>query len=69
MPDHTLLLLQDLKNANNTFKKTSKALEKEKEKLQELEATPDKLAAEVKALEKKLKILEVSSNNYSSPRS
>ncbi len=48
-----------MKNAINTFKKTGKALEKEREKLQELEAAPGKLAAEVKALEKKLNILEV----------
>lgn len=50
---------QDLKNAKNSSKKLIKSLEKEREKLAELEASPDKLEKEIKALEKKLTILEV----------
>lgn len=51
---------QDLKNAKNTSKKVAKSLEKELEKLKELESTPGKLTKEVQGLEKKLVILEVS---------
>ena len=55
-----LLSLQDLKNAMTSMKKIAKSLEKEREKLSELEATPDRLAKEVRDLEKKVKILKVS---------
>lgn len=52
--------LQDLKNAKTGLKKTVKALEKEKEKMEELRAAPERLQKEIASAEKKLKILEVS---------
>ena len=52
-------MFQDLKNTKNNLKKMAKSLEKEQEKLVELEATPDKLSKEVEQLKKKLVILEV----------
>lgn len=58
---------QDLKNAKSGLKKTSKALEKEREKLAELEAAPDHHKKEIADAEKKIKILEVS--NGASPPS
>lgn len=48
-----------MKNANANSKKLSKSLEKEREKLAELEAAPERLAKEIQSLEKKLVILEV----------
>ena len=56
---HTSLSTQDLKNAKSSLKKMTKSLEKEREKLAELEATPDKCRKEISEMEKKLKILEV----------
>ena len=51
--------LQDLKNAKTGLKKTVKALEKDKEKMEELTAAPERLQKEIASAEKKLKILEV----------
>ena len=51
--------IQDLKNSKSSLKKLTKSLEKEREKLAELEATPEKCQKEIKDMEKKLKILEV----------
>ena len=51
--------VQDMKNAKSSLKKLAKSLEKEREKLTELEATPDRCQKEIADMEKKLKILEV----------
>ena len=48
-----------MKNSKNSLKKLTKSLEKEREKLAELEATPERCQQEIKEMEKKLKILEV----------
>ena len=56
----TVYAMQDLKNAKTGLKKTVKALEKEKEKMEELRAAPERLQKEIANAEKKLKILEVS---------
>ena len=53
------LVRQDLKNTKLQLKKTNKTLEKEKEKLIELETAPEKHTKEILECEKKLKILEV----------
>ena len=52
-------LRQDLKNGSSQLKKTRKLLEKEKEKLQDFEATPERSEREIKESETKLKILRV----------
>lgn len=57
-----MVSLQDLKNAKSNLKKQSKALESEKKKLGELEASPEKLEKEIKESKNKLKILEVKKN-------
>ena len=51
--------IQDMKNAKSSLKKLTKNLEKEREKLSELEATPERCQKEIVDMEKKLKILEV----------
>ena len=56
----SLLNTQDLKNSKASLKKMAKSLEKEREKLSELEAAPGKHQKEIQEMEKKLKILEVS---------
>ena len=43
------------------MKKTTKSLDKEREKLSDLEAAPGRHQKEIQEMEKKLKILEVSS--------
>ena len=48
-----------MKNAKSSLKKLTKSLEKEREKLTELEATPERCQKEIAEMEKKLKILEV----------
>ena len=48
-----------MKNAKSSLKKLTKSLEKEREKLSELEATPERCQKEIGDMEKKLKILEV----------
>ena len=48
-----------MKNAKSSLKKLTKSLEKEREKLTELEATPERCRKEIAEMEKKLKILEV----------
>lgn len=48
-----------MKNAKNNLKKVGKSLEKEREKLTELEATPGNLTKEMQGLGKKLGILQV----------
>ena len=52
--------MQDLKHSKASLKKMAKSLEKEREKLSELEAAPGKHQKEIQDMEKKLKILEVS---------
>ena len=56
--------LQDMKNAKSSLKKLTKSLEKEREKLAELEATPERCQKEIAEMEKKLKILEVSKMSH-----
>ncbi|XP_019848995.1 PREDICTED: structural maintenance of chromosomes protein 4-like [Amphimedon queenslandica] len=51
-------LRQDLKNGSSQLKKTKKLLEKEREKLQDFEATPERSEREIKESETKLKILQ-----------
>jgi flagellar biosynthesis chaperone FliJ len=55
--------LQDMKNAKSSLKKLTKSFEKEREKLGELEATPERCQKEIAEMEKKLKILEVCKMN------
>ena len=55
-----LRIQQEIKNKKALLKKTNKSLEKEKEKLVDLEATPEKSEKEIKDCEAKLKILEAS---------
>jgi structural maintenance of chromosome 4 len=49
---------QDVKNARNAQKKTTKILEKEREKLKELQAAPEKHRSEITKMEAKLVTLE-----------
>ena len=53
-----------MKNAKSSLKKLTKSLEKEREKLAELEATPERCQKEIAEMEKKLKILEVCKMNH-----
>ena len=52
-------LIQDVKNARNTQKKTTKSLEKERGRLKELQAAPEKHRGEITKTEAKLVTLEV----------
>ena len=52
-------LIQDVKNARNTQKKTTKNLEKERGRLKELQAAPEKHRGEITKMEAKLVTLEV----------
>ena len=54
-----IFFVQDIKNARVSQKKIAKNLEKEKNKLKELEAAPDKHRSEIKKMETKLLTLEV----------
>ncbi len=49
---------QALKAAKNNLKKLTKNLSKEKDRLVELEAVPEKMDKEIKELEKKICVLE-----------
>lgn len=55
-----LRIQQEIKNKKALLKRTNKSLEKEKEKLIDLESTPERSDREIKECETKLKILEVS---------
>ena len=54
-----LLFPQALKTSKNNLKKITKNLSKERERLVELKAIPEKMEREIKQLEKKIQILEV----------
>ena len=60
LEQHDLRIQQEIKNKKALLKKTNKNLEKEKEKLVDLEATPEKSKREIKDCEMKLNILEAS---------
>ena len=53
------ICLQDVKNVRASQKKVAKNLEKERTKLEELEAAPDKHRSNITKMEAKLATLEV----------
>ena len=56
--------IQDVKNGRANLKKHAKSLEKERNKLSELEKAPEKHRSEIKKSEAKLRTLEVSSFSF-----